>query len=217
MILSDLLPDGVAARQGRNTPPLHTLHLATLLALAVCVLPIADAAAKSKAYSNGDLRGEWVWSGWVRFGAPVPFPALLVDGAPPQEQVAPGEVVGVWGAILGVMSFDGKGLVSNENVFKPGELQPLSPPFPLPFVPPLPEVSAGSYQVSNAGTVQMQLSGRSPASPEGQIDFNTDFSCVLNRKPLEMHCVFSRFQTFAVDPNGYHAPITGILTFTRRH
>jgi hypothetical protein len=190
------------------------LALVLLAAFMVAGSPVAEAGPGT--YGDNDLRGEWIYSGLLKFGAPIPFPALQLHEAPPHDFVNPGDTVGIWGSILGIMTFDGGGGLANEDVFKTGELQPL-PPFPLPFVPPLPEVGTGTYSVSDKGIVQISLLGRDPANPEGQVDFESDMYCLLNRQPWEMKCVYSRFQTFFVDPNGYHAPITGIVTFTRRH
>jgi hypothetical protein len=187
----------------------------TAIALAVMLVGTPSVLADTGAYSTSQLRGEWIWSGMVKFAAPIPVPALLIDGAPPHTQVDPGQVVGFWGALLGMMKFDGNGHVTNEDVFKAGELQPL-PPFPIPFLPPFPEIYQGTYEVSPDGVVDILLSGRDPNSPEGQVDFQMDMHCLLNRRPPEMTCVISRFLTFAVDPNGYHAPITGVLNFSKR-
>lgn len=188
-----------------------------LTACLMCpVLAAADPVA-AKSYRASDLKGEWVFSGLIRFGAPVPIPALVVDGAPPHAQVAPGEVVGVWATIVGTVQFDGEGnVVKMEDVVKTGELVPL-PPVPFDALPPFPEVGAGTYDVSDSGMVNISITGRDPGSPEGQVDFETDYVCVLNRMPREMKCTFARFVTYFVDPQGYSAPITGEITFTARH
>lgn len=189
--------------------------LAVLAVVLVAMAGAPRALADEDNYSAGNLRGDWIWSGTVKFAAPIPIPALHVQGAPPHTQVDPGQVVGLWGALLGRMRFDGQSHVRSEDVFKAGELQPL-PPFPIPFLPPFPEIYEGVYSVSSAGVVEISLSGRDPNSPEGQVDYELDFHCLLNRHPAEMKCVISRFLTYAVDPNGYYAPITGIITFSRR-
>jgi hypothetical protein len=203
-------------KPGRHTKEPRRLWTALVLLAASFVGGSAVAGEAPGQYGQNDLRGEWIYSGLLKFGSPIPFPALQLNEAPPHAQVNPGDTVGIWGSILGVMTFDGRGGLANEDVFKPGELQPL-PPFPLPFVPPLPEVATGTYSVSDRGVVQISLLGRDPGNPEGQVDFESDLYCLINRQPREMKCVYSRFQTFFVDPNGYHAPITGIVTFTRRH
>lgn len=168
-------------------------------------------------YSNSDLKGAWLFSGLLRFGAPVPILATLVDGAPPHALVNPGDVVGVWATILGSMRFDGDGEVSGvEDVVKTGELVPL-PPVPFPSLPPFPEIGAGSYSVSENGVVKIDITGRDPSHPEGQVDFETGYYCLLNRTPREMKCTFSYFRTYFVDPAGYNAPITGEITFKQRH
>jgi hypothetical protein len=200
-------------RSKAGIPGASVLTLLGAVLVTVIVAPCALAAEDN--YSASNLRGDWIWSGMVKFAAPVPIPALHVQGAPPHTQVDPGQVVGLWGALLGRMRFDGQSHVTSEDVFKAGELQPL-PPFPIPFLPPFPEIYEGVYSVSSAGDVEISLSGRDPNSPEGQVDYELDFHCLLNRHPAEMKCVISRFLTFAVDPNGYHAPITGIITFNRR-
>lgn len=199
------------ARPGTGTPRSWAVPLMALL-MAVTLGASADEAS----YNASHVRGEWIWSGMVKFAAPVPVPALYVDGAPPHTQVDPGQVVGIWAAMLGRARFDGAGHVRNEDVVKAGELQPL-PPFPIPFLPPFPEIYEGEYSVSDDGVVEIALAGRDPGSPEGQVDYELDFHCLLNRNPAEMKCVISRFLTSLVDPNGYHAPITGIITFQKRH
>jgi hypothetical protein len=178
----------------------------------------APAAARDGVwpYRDRDLAGQWIFSGELKFAAPIPFAGILLRGAPPHAQFQRGDKIGLWGSILGTMTFDGNGVIKGmQDVFKPGEVEP-APPFP-PFVPPIPEVGTGSYAVSPDGSVSISIVGRDPNSPEGQVDFETEYHCQLNRFPREMTCVFARFTTYFVDPNGYHAPITGIITFRKRY
>lgn len=169
-------------------------------------------------FSEQTVRGTWIWSGLLRFGAPVPVAGTLVDGAPPQAMIVPGDVVGIWAATVGLMTFDGRGNVQHaEEVTKAGEIVPQPGLLPVDHLPPFPEVYTGKYQVSPEGVVGIQLTGRNLSSPEGKVDFEYDLHCVLNRWPREMTCVPARFKTFVVDPNGFPSPITGIIEFTRRY
>jgi hypothetical protein len=79
-------------------------------------------------------------------------------------------------------------------------------------------LGSGSYTVATSGMVTISIAGRDPnASAPGDVNFETEFQCVLNRSPQEMKCIYSRFSTYFVDPSGYDAPIMGIVTFTRQH
>ena len=169
-------------------------------------------------FAERDLNGTWVLSGLVKFAAPIPIHALILHGGAPHTLVAPGEKVGIWASQVGLMRFDGRGRVSDvENVIKVGEIEPL-PPFPLGYLPPQTELGAGSYPVAPSGMVTISIAGRDPnASAPGEVNFETEFQCVLNRNPEEMKCTYSRFKTYFVDPSGYDAPIMGIVTFTRQH
>lgn len=192
-----------------------------LVRTAACIMVIAGllgatAAVADSNYTEEHLRGDWVWSGLMKFGAPVPIPANLIDGAPPHAAVAPGEVVGIWASLVGLITFDGEGNVTAEDMVKAGEIVP-APGLPFEALPPFPEVYTGSYTVSDKGTVDIFLEGRDPSSPEGQVDFEFDLHCVLNRWPREMTCLTARFKTFFVDPNGFAAPITGIIDIKRRY
>ncbi len=189
----------------------------TLLAILVGVAAFASAGAHAWQYGDKDLRGQWVLSGDLQFAAPIPFPGSTIQGAPPHASFAPGDVVGIQGSVLGTMDFDGKGIVTAmKEVFKPGGIEP-APGFPLRFIPPLPEVGEGTYAVQSDGTVQIDIDGRDPNNPEGQVDFESVYHCQLNRFPSEMQCVYASFKTYFVDPNGYYAPISGIVTFRKRH
>ena len=178
---------------------------------------VPAAYASPGAYDSRSLNGTYVWSGLLKFGAPVPIPALLIDGAPPHDQVSPGELVGIWAAILGTMTFDGAGIVTGfEDVVKSGDLVP-QPPVPFESLPPFPELGFGAYSVSEMGIVGIQLTGRNPSSPEGQVDFELDLHCVIQHRHHEIECVPARFKTFVVDPNGFASPITGLITMKRQH
>ncbi|TXS93046.1 hypothetical protein FV139_13950 [Parahaliea maris] len=193
--------------------------LVFILVIAFGILPAAVATADGSPgpYSASALNGTYVWSGMLKFGAPIPIPALIVDGAPPHDQVSPGEVVGIWATILGTMTFDGAGNVTRfDDVVKSGEIVPL-PPVPFEALPPFPETGSGVYSVSESGTVGIQLTGRDPSSPEGQVDFENDLHCVIQKRQQEMQCVIARFKTYFVDPNGYASPITGLITMKRQH
>ncbi|MGW8369427.1 MAG: hypothetical protein ACWGPN_12210 [Gammaproteobacteria bacterium] len=190
--------------------------LAMVFAMVAALLGGQDAMAGDKGYNASSVRGEWIISGLLKFAAPIPIPAQHIHEAPPHTQVAPGDVVGIWGALLGTLKFDGQGGVIIEDVFSLGEIKPV-PPVPLEALPPSPEFGAGTYTVSDDGVVEIFLLGRDPGSPAGQVDFETDYYCLLNRQPAELKCVISRFVTYFVDPNGFQSPLTGVLTATRRH
>ena len=95
-------------------------YLVFTVLVAFVALPAAVPAVSASpgAYGSSSLKGTYVWSGLLKFGAPLPIPGLFVDGAPPHDQVSPGEVVGIWAAILGTMTFDGSGNVTDNP--KPG-------------------------------------------------------------------------------------------------
>jgi hypothetical protein len=163
------------------------------------------------------LRGTWVWTGFLRFAAPIPIPRTIIDGAPPHDVVAPGDVVGLWASTVGLMTFDGKGSIEHaEEVGKAGEVIPQAG-LPFEYLPPFSEVYTGNYTVSEHGVVEISLTGRDLSSPEGQVDFEYDLHCVLNRWPMEMDCVPARFETYIVDPTGFAAPITGTMGLKRRY
>lgn len=186
------------------------------IALLSGLLGAASAVADEDNYNAQLLRGTWVWSGLMKFGAPIPIPATIVDGAAPHDPVAPGDVVGVWASLVGFMTFDDEGnVVHAQDMVKAGEVVPAAG-LPIEHLPPFPEIYTGSYTVSDVGTVDIFLKGRDPGTPEGEVDFEFDLHCVLNRWPREMTCVTARFKTFFVNPDGYAAPITGIINFKRR-
>jgi|GEM_PF-4029763 len=188
-----------------------------MLAVAFICSGAARAGGDDAAYSAQLLRGTWIWSGMLQFGAPIPLPGTLVDGTPPHAAVAPGDVVGLSVSTVGLMSFDGHGNVTHaDEVVKIGGIVPAAG-LPFEHLPPFPEVYTGVYDVGPTGVVAVQLSGRSPESPEGQVDFEYDLHCVLNRWPREMTCVPARFKTYVLDPDGYPAPITGIVEIKRRY
>jgi len=194
----------------------------TALLLACALLSIPNASrADSEAnwrFNDSQLKGTWVFSGLLRFAAPVPLPATLVDGAPPHDQINPGDEVGLWASILGTMTFDGAGSVTQvEDVVKIGDIKPLSPPVPFDFLPPLPEVYTGNYAVSGSGAVEIALTGRALDSPEGQVDFEFDLYCLIQHRAQKMQCVPAQFRSRVVDPNGYPAPITGVISMERQH
>ena len=199
--------------------PYRKLRAATLIlviaGLAGATTAMAD--GRDRGFSEQSLRGTWVWSGLMKFGAPIPIPATVVDGAMPHDPVAPGDVVGVWASSVGLMNFDGAGGVNHaEEVVKVGEIAPL-PGLPFEALPPFGEVYTGGYSVSEHGVVQITLTGRDSMSPEGDVDFEYDLHCVLNRWPMEMACVPARFKTYLVNAAGYAAPITGTITLKRQY
>lgn len=115
--------------------------------------------------------------------------------------------------MVGLVKFDGEGgIPSFQDVIKLGAVRPLAP-FPLPFLPPLPEQGSGSYSVEINGIAHMVLDF---VNPDGSIAANLELQCVVTRYPRQADCVPGRFKTFAVDPNGFEAPITGIFTLKRQ-
>lgn len=177
----------------------------------------AVASGPSRDFTEQSLRGTWIWSGLLKFGAPIPIPGTIVDGAPPHDTVAPGDVAGIWASTVGLITFDGEGNVPQaDEVVKVGEVVPQAG-LPFEYLPPLPETYTGSYTVNERGVVQISMTGRDPSSPEGQVDFEYDLQCVLTRWPAEMACVPARFETYLVDPTGYAAPITGTISLKRQY
>lgn len=64
-------------------------------------------------------------------------------------------------------------------------------------------VGAGSHSVADNGVVEIRIVGFFPATREaGDVDFEWDLHCILNRYPQQMKCVNRRFKTFVVDPPG---------------
>jgi hypothetical protein len=77
----------------------------------------------------------------------------------------------------------------------------------------LPEQGTGTYYVEPDGTAQIALDF---ANPDGSLAANLELQCVLSRLPRQVECVIARFKTFAVDPSGFEAAVTGIFTFKQQ-
>jgi hypothetical protein len=188
-------------------------------ALLGCLLTATAATAmaedalsdETREFSNRDLRGTWTLSGWVEATLLVPFPAETTHATPPSSIVSPGDKVTIRGTEVGLFTFNGRGRITAfQDLFKVGGLAPLSPPFPLPFLPPLPEAGHGSYAVMPDGTAHLSTIIIDPAT--GATAGEAEYDCVLNRSPRRMECIFSRFRTYVVDPGGFDAPIVGQVT-----
>jgi hypothetical protein len=176
----------------------------TCLASAV----FAEVSEPTRSFSTLDLRGTWTMTGWAEATLLIPFPAEITDVSGPGVPVNPGDKVAVKGTLVGLFEFDGHGrIVGFQDVFKPGGVEPLSPPFPIPWVPPLPESGHGSYLVNENGMVTLSTEIIDPAS--GSLAGEVEYSCVLNRMPARLDCIFSRFKTYVVDPGGFDSAITG--------
>ena len=164
-------------------------------------------------YSTRDLKGTWTVTAWIDSTLLIPFPAEIVSSPGTAVTVNPGDKVNVLGSLVGLVEFDGRGhIASFKDVIKIGAVRPLAP-FPLPFLPPLPEQGSGSYSVEPDGTAHMVLDF---LNPDGSIASNMELQCVVNRWPREAQCVIAMFRTFFVDPEGFDAPITGIFTLKRQ-
>ena len=173
----------------------------------------AAAGDYHRPYSTHDLRGTWTVKAWIDGTYLIPLPAEIVVSPGETVTVAPGDKVSVLGSLVGLVEFDGRGgIPSFRDVIKLGAVKPRAP-FPLPFLPPLPEQGAGSYSVEADGTAHMAIDF---VNPDGSIAANMELQCVLDRRPRQVECVIARFKTFAVDPAGFEAPVTGIFTFKRQ-
>ena len=107
----------------------------------------AAAGDYHRPYSTHDLRGTWTVKAWIDGTYLIPLPAEIVVSPGETVTVAPGDKVSVLGSLVGLVEFDGRGgIPSFRDVIKLGAVKPLAP-FPLPFLPPLPEQGAGSYSV----------------------------------------------------------------------
>lgn len=188
-------------------------------ALMACVLAAAAATAAAddryfrndRDFSNRDLRGTWTIAGWVEVTLLSPIPAETTHSTPPSVFVSPGDKVTIRGAMVGLFDFDGRGTITSfRDLFKAGGLEPLSPPVPFPFLPPAPETGHGEYAVEPDGIVHLATTIVDEAT--GHATGEAEYDCVLNRLPRQLDCVFSRFKTYVVDPNGFEAPIVGQLT-----
>lgn len=169
------------------------------------------AAGKRGKFSNRDVRGIWTYAGWVEATLLVPIPGEITDSTPPSAVIVPGDKITVTGATVGLFKFNGKGaIVRFRDLFKAGGVEPMSPPFPLPFLPPAPEQGHGTYSVAPDGTVQMNTVIVDPES--GNTLGEVAYDCVMSRLPRRLDCIFSRFKTFVVDPAGFEAPIVGQIT-----
>lgn len=164
-----------------------------------------------RGFSDGALRGTWVITGWTEATLLAPIPAELTATTPPSAVVSPGDKITVRGTLVGLVDFDGHGAIpAFRNLFKAGGLEPMSPPFPLSFLPPAPEEGRGQYSVSPEGTVHISTTVVDPDS--GLTVGETDYDCVLSLVPRRLDCIFSRFRTYVVDPGGFEAPIVGQVT-----
>lgn len=162
-------------------------------------------------FSNRDIKGTWIYEGWVEATLLAPFPAETTHATPPSTIVSPGDAVTVRGTTVGLFTFDGRGTIEGfHDLFKVGGLKPISPPFPLPFVPPASEQGRGKYFVEPDGRVHLSTVIIDPAS--GATAGEAEYDCVLNRFPRRLKCMFSRFKTYVVDPSGFEAPIIGQVT-----
>lgn len=187
--------------------------LALALLLSATLSNQASADNGRRAFSTHDLRGTWTVVAWIDGTYLIPFPAEIVSSPGVTVTVAPGDKVNVLGSLVGLVEFDGRGGIrSFQDVIKLGAVRPLDP-FPLPFLPPLPEQGQGTYTVEPNGTAQMAIDF---ANPDGSVAGNLELQCVLNRAPRQVECVIARFKTFAVDPNGFEASVTGIFTLKRQ-
>ena len=162
-------------------------------------------------YSDNKIRGIWTYSGWVEATLLVPVPGQITHAASPPSIFNPGDRVSVKGTLVGLFKFDGRGKIDSfHDLFKAGGIEPFSPPFPLPFLPPFPEQGNGSYTVNPDGTVKLSTVIINPG--DGAVAGEADYDCVLNLSPKQLDCIFSRFKTYVVDPNGFEAPIVGLVT-----
>jgi hypothetical protein len=162
-------------------------------------------------FSNRNLKGTWVVSGWSEATLLAPLLGELTHATPPSVIVSPGDKVTIKGTLVGLFEFDGRGAISEfRDLFKAGGLEPVSPPFPLPFLPSVPEAGHGAYAVAPDGTVHLSTIIVDPAS--GMTAGEAEYDCVLSLLPQQLDCMFSRFKTYVVDPGGYEAPIVGQLT-----
>ncbi|HKJ17899.1 MAG TPA: hypothetical protein VJ984_11150 [Xanthomonadales bacterium] len=186
--------------------------LAIFVAVWMCATSSVYADEESqRSFRESDLRGTWTMAGWVEATLLIPFPGEITHSVGPGDPVNPGDKVALKGTLVGLFEFNGSGaIVEFNDLFKPGGIEPLSPPFPIPWVPPLTETGHGSYTVDANGMVSLSTEIIDPAS--GNLAGEADYNCVLNRSPKRLDCIFARFKTYVVDPAGFDAPITGQVT-----
>jgi hypothetical protein len=191
---------------------------ANLIVIASMLVIASTAAAddrewerdRARPFSDQDLKGTWTISGSIEATLLAPFPAEMTIATPPSAPIAYADKVTVRGTLVGLFSFDGHGSITKfQDLFKAGGLEPKAP-FPLPFLPPAPETGSGSYSVASDGTVHLSTVIVDPMT-SGKAG-EAEYDCVLNRLPRQLDCMFSRFKTFAVDPNGFDAPVAGLVT-----
>jgi hypothetical protein len=194
----------------------NSVFVITVVAFAALgASPSVFADTDSRPFSNADLRGTWTIAGWLEATLLVPFPGEITHSTPPSVPISPGDKITIKGTLVGLFEFDGNGNIKAfKDLFKAGGVEPLSPPFPLPFIPPFPESGYGTYSVDSSGMVKLQTLIINPA--DDGLAGEADYDCVLNRKPKQLDCIFSRFRTYVVDPAGYHAPIVGQFTMRPR-
>ena len=196
-----------------TTTKLHAGIFVLALFVSATLSNQASADNGPRAFSTHDLRGTWTVVAWIDSTLLIPFPAEIVTSPGVTVTVAPGDKVNILGSLVGLVEFDGRGgIPSFQDVIKIGAVRPLAP-FPLPFLPPFPEQGAGTYTVEPNGTAHMAIDF---VNPDNSIAANMELQCVLSRAPRQVECVIARFKTFAVDPNGFEAPVTGIFTLKRQ-
>ena len=189
------------------------ITLVAIASLATSSSLFAD--SDNRPFNNGNLRGTWTIAGWLEATLLVPFPGEITHSTPPSVPISPGDKITIKGSLVGLYEFDGNGgITAFKDLFKAGGGEPLSPPFPLPFLPPSPESGYGNYSVDSSGMVKLQTLIINPA--DESLAGEADYDCVLNRKPQQLDCIMSRFRTYVVDPAGYHAPIVGQFTMRPR-
>jgi hypothetical protein len=189
---------------------MRSFLVAGVLVLA-CGISSTNADESKHRYAENDIRGTWTYSGWVEATLLIPFPGEVTQSTPPSSIVSPGDKVTLKGTLVGLFNFDGRGgIESFEDLFKAGGVEPISPPFPLPFLPPAPEQGHGTYSVNPDGTVELKTLIINP--DDDSVAGELDYACVLNRSPRQLECIIARFKTFLVDPAGFEAPIVGLVT-----
>lgn len=204
-------------REPRIKPITVTLAICMSVSLGLAVCPPAAAQGEiqekgqDRRYKERDLRGRWAFSGWVEATLLIPVPGEITHSTPPSAVVVPGDKVSVKGTLVGLFEFDGKGgIPAFQDLFKAGGIEPTSPPFPLPFLPPVPEQGHGNYTVAENGTVQLFTLIINPMND--RVAGEADYDCVLSRSPKRLHCMMSRFKTYVVDETGFEAPVIGLFT-----
>lgn len=196
-----------------NLQPSGKICCAIMLGILVFASSITSVNADESGhrYAENDIRGTWTYSGWVEATLLIPFPGEVTHSTPPSSIVSPGDKVTLKGTLIGLFNFDGQGRIESfQDLFKAGGVEPVSPPFPLPFLPPFPEQGHGTYTVNPNGMVEMHALVIDPV--DDRVVGEADYVCVLNSSPKQLDCAIARFKTFVVDPAGFEAPIAGLIT-----